>query len=149
VQQRLRENAARGRGTSSRSIASALAEKLFDAGAQPLYVQGANKATRRYRHYVSRCRKVDPALLEAVARSRVWFEELACVRTRSLADIARHENLARRYVERLSRPAFAAPKILEAICQGRQPAEVNAETLLNRIDLPLEWWAQLTAIGPA
>jgi len=286
VQQRLRENAARGRGTSNRSISSPLAGKLFDADGQPLYVQGATKARRRYRYYVSKClvngsagdngkgwrlaapeieravtiaarhilndraglletleksgidspdvratlelvsnlfrrlqsdadaaaylvesieraevcddgisvtlrikvpcscagvrttsilnlsrfvplkmkrrgvetriimaegedppRKVDPALLKAVARSRAWFEELASGRVRSLADIARREGIAQRYVERLSRLAFAAPRIVEAICQGRQPAELNAETLLNRIDLPLEWSAQLNALG--
>jgi hypothetical protein len=36
---------------------------------------------------------------------------------------------------------------LKLICQGRQPAELNAETLLNRIDLPLEWQAQFKAVG--
>ena len=77
----------------------------------------------------------------------MWFEELASGRADSLADIARRENLPKRYVERLSRLAFTAPKIVEAICQGRQPAELNAETLLKRIDLPLEWPAQLKAIG--
>jgi len=286
VQQRLRENAARGRGTSNRSISSPLAGKLFDADGQPLYVQGATKGRRRYRYYVSKClvngsasdngkgwrlaapeieravaiaarhilsdragllealeksgivspdvratlesasnllqrlqkeadsaaslvesieraelrddgisvtlrmevpcsragvrtssilnlsrfvplkmkrrgvetriiiaagddlpRRVDPALLKAVARSRAWFEELASGRVRSLADIARREGIAQRYVERLSRLAFAAPRIVEAICQGRQPADLNAETLLNRIDLPLEWSAQLNALG--
>jgi hypothetical protein len=39
------------------------------------------------------------------------------------------------------------PGIVEAICHGRQPAELSTETLLNRIDLPLEWPAQLKAIG--
>ncbi len=92
-------------------------------------------------------RKVDPALLKAVARSRGWFEELASGRVRSLTEIARREKIAPRYVERLSRLAFVAPRIVEAICQGRQPAELSAETLLNRIDLPLEWPAQLKAIG--
>ena len=92
-------------------------------------------------------RKVDPALLKAVARSRVWFEELASGRVRSLADIARREGIAKRYVERLSHLAFVAPRIVEAICQGRQPAELNAETLFNRIDLPPEWSAQLKALG--
>ena len=286
AQRRLHENAARGHGTSSRSIASPLAGKLFDADGKPLYVQGATKGRRRYRYYVSKylvngsagdngkgwrlaapeieravaiaarhilsdraglletleksgidspdvratlesasnlfrrlqnqadataclgevidrtelrddglsvtlrievpCsragvrtssilnlsrfvplkmrrrgvetriiiavgddlpRKVDPALLKAVARSRAWFEELASGRVRSLADIARREEIAQRYVERLSRLSFAAPRIVEAICQGRQPAELNAETLLNRIDLPLEWSAQLNALG--
>jgi hypothetical protein len=92
-------------------------------------------------------RKVDPPLLKAVARSRVWFEELASGRVRSLAAVARAEGIAKRYVERLSRLAFVAPAILEAICQGRQPAELNAETLLNRIDLPLDWSAQLKTLG--
>ena len=53
----------------------------------------------------------------------------------------------RRYVERLSRRAFTAPGIVEAICLGRQPAELNVETPLNRVDLPLEWPAQFKAIG--
>ncbi len=283
---RLNGNAARGRGTSNRSISSPLAGKLFDADGQPLYVQGATKGRRRYRYYVSKClvngsardngkawrlaapeieravaiaarhilgdraglletleksgidspdvgatlestsnllrqlqieadsmacltdvidrvhlrddgtsvalriqvpcshvgvrtrsilnlsgfvplrmkrrgvetriimtegddlpRKVDLALLKAVARSRVWFEELASGRVRSLTDIARREKIAPRYVERLSRLSFVAPRIVEAICRGRQPADLNAETLLNRIDLPLEWSAQLNAFG--
>jgi site-specific DNA recombinase len=285
VQQRLNENAARGRGTSNSSITSPLAGKFFDADGQPLYVQGATKGRRRYRYYVSKClvngsardkgkgwrlsapeleravaiaarhilsdrarllealeksgvdsdlratlewasnfsrrlqneadaaaalveivskvelrddgitvtlrievqcsraglrtssnldlsrfvplrmkrrgvetriiiaagddlpRKVDPALLKAVARSRGWFEELASGSVCSLAEIARRESIAVRYVERLSRLAFTAPRIVEAICRGRQPAELNAETLLNRIDLPLEWPAQVKAIG--
>ena len=66
---------------------------------------------------------------------------------RSLAEIARREKIAPRYVERLSRLSFVAPRLVEAICQGRQPANLSAETLLNRIDLPLEWPAQLQAIG--
>ena len=55
VQQRLRENAARSRGTSNRSITSPLAGKLFDVDGQPLFVQGATNAGRRYRYYVSKC----------------------------------------------------------------------------------------------
>jgi DNA invertase Pin-like site-specific DNA recombinase len=286
VQQRLDENAARGRGTSNRSIASPLSGKLFDADGQPLYVQGATKGRRRYRYYVSKSlvngsardnrkgwrlsapeleralsiaarhvlsdragllevleksgidspdvratlesasglflrlekeadaaecmgevisraelradgisltlkievpctragvrttstlnlprfvplkmrrrgvetriiiaagsdlpRKVDPALLKAVARARAWFEELASGRVHSLADIGRRENITRRYVERLSRLAFTAPGIVEAIGRGQQPAELSAETLLNRIDLPLLWLEQLSVLA--
>jgi len=286
VQQRLNENAARGRGTSNRSITSPLAGRLFDANGQPLYVQGASKGKRRYRYYVSKSlingsasdnrkgwrlsaleleralaialrhvlsdragllealeksgidspdvratletvcslllclekqvdaadcmnevmsraelrgdgilvtlklvvpcshagvrttsvlslsrfvplrmrrrgvetriiiaagsdlpRKVDPALLKAVARSREWFEKLACGQVRSLADIARHENITRRYVERLSRLAFVSPTIVDAIVRGQQPAELSTETLLNRIDLPLLWSEQSSVLA--
>jgi site-specific DNA recombinase len=285
IQQRLSENAGRGRGSSNRSISSPLAGKVFDSSGQPLYVQGAIRRGRRYRYYVSKSlvncaaadndqgwrlsapelertvaiaarnllsdrasllqalessdidapdprailesassllirlqnesdaasclvelisrvelrsegialtlgiqvlsshvsvapntlnlfrfvplkmkrrgletriilgtggdlpRKVDRALLKAIARSRAWFEELACGRVRSLADIARREKITRRYVERLSRLAFIAPAIVTAICQGRHPAALSTETLLNRIDLPLEWSAQPSALG--
>jgi site-specific DNA recombinase len=92
-------------------------------------------------------RKVDSALLKAVARARVWFDELASGRVHSFAEIARNEGIAKRYVERLSRLAFVTPAIVEAICHGQQPPELSAETLLNRIDLPLEWPAQLHALG--
>ena len=57
-------------------------------------------------------RKVDQALLKAIAPSRAWFDELACGRVRSLADIAQWEKITRRYVERLSRLAFTAPAIV-------------------------------------
>ncbi len=92
-------------------------------------------------------RPADPALLKAVSRARVWFEELASGRVRSLAEIARREGIAKHCVERLSHLAFVAPAIVEAICQGQQPADLSAETLLNRIDLPLDWPAQLKALG--
>jgi site-specific DNA recombinase len=285
IQQRLNENAGRGRGSSNRSISSPLAGKVFDSSGQPLYVQGAIRRGRRYRYYVSKSlvsgsaadndqgwrlsapelertvaiaarhllsdrasllqalessdinapdprailesassllirlqnesdaaaclvelisrvelrsdgialtlkiqvlsshvsvtpntlnlfrfvpvkmkrrgvetriilamgdalpRKVDQALLKAIARSRAWFEELACGRVRSFADIARREKITRRYVERLSRLAFLAPAIVTAICQGRQSAALSTETLLNRIDLPLDWSAQPSALG--
>ncbi len=92
-------------------------------------------------------RRVDPALLKALARARVWFDELASGRVRSLAEVARNEGIAKRYVERLARLAFVAPAVVEAICQGQQPVELTTETLLNRIDLPLEWSAQRNAFG--
>jgi len=92
-------------------------------------------------------RKIDPALVKAVARARAWFDEFASGRVRSFGKIAQREGVTRRYVERLSRLAFVAPAIVDAICQGRQSAELSAETLLKRIDLPLDWPAQLRALG--
>ena len=92
-------------------------------------------------------RKVDHALLKLAARSRAWLEELAAGKVRSLAELARREKIAKRYVERVSHLAFIAPALAEAICQGRQPAELSAESLLKRIELPLLWSAQLAALG--
>jgi site-specific DNA recombinase len=66
-------------------------------------------------------REVDPALLKALAQARVWFDELVSDRVRSLAELARIEGIAKRYVERLAHLAFVAPAIVEAICQGQHP----------------------------
>jgi hypothetical protein len=77
----------------------------------------------------------------------VWFDELASGRVRSLAEVARREDIMRGYVERLARLAFVAPAIVEAICRGRQPAELSAEALLNRIKLPMAWPEQERALG--
>src|SRR5260370_30878804 len=43
-------------------------------------------------------RRVDPALLKALARARVWFDEPASGRVHSLAEVARRERIARGYV---------------------------------------------------
>ena len=46
--------AARGRQSSTSAMTSPLTGKIFDANGEPLYAQGAAKAGRRYRYYVSR-----------------------------------------------------------------------------------------------
>jgi site-specific DNA recombinase len=44
------------------------------------------------------------------------------------------------------RLAFLAPKIVEAIAAGRQPPELTAEALAERIELPLLWTEQERAV---
>jgi hypothetical protein len=43
---------------------------------------------------------------------------------------------------RLTRLSFLAPKIVEMIAAGSQPPDLTAETLAERIDLPLLWTEQ-------
>jgi hypothetical protein len=43
-----------GEGRKTEAAGSPLAGKLFDEAGEPLYVQGAAKGQRRYRHYVSK-----------------------------------------------------------------------------------------------
>jgi len=85
-------------------------------------------------------RKVDPALLKAIARARRWFEEVASGRVPSLAAIARREHLAKRYIARLTKLAFLAPSIVEAVAERWAPAALNLQMLMNpRFSLPLGW----------
>jgi hypothetical protein len=76
-----------------------------------------------------------------------WFDEISTGKARSLAAIAAREGLAVRYVGRLIRLAFLAPEIVESIVEGRQPTTLTAEALTRRIELPLSWCAQRTALN--
>jgi site-specific DNA recombinase len=97
----------------------------------------------------ARTPRADSALLKAVARARQWSEDLLTGRAKSVAKIAEREGVADRYVRRLTRLAFLAPEIVEAIVAGNQPPELTAEALAERIDLPLLWIAQEQAVGIA
>jgi site-specific DNA recombinase len=90
-------------------------------------------------HQASRC---DPGLIKAIARGRVWFEELATGHARSLHDLAQRDGINRRYIRRLVVDlAFLNPQLVDAILQGRQPVELTA-TRLTDINLPLDWTEQ-------
>ena len=84
--------------------------------------------------------KVDEALLKAFARARCWFDEVASGQVRSLVEIARREGLRRRYVTRLTRLAFVAPCLVEAVAAGRAPVDLNLQMLMDgRLDIALDW----------
>jgi site-specific DNA recombinase len=90
---------------------------------------------------------VDAALVKAIARGRLWFEQLAAGGAASLEAIANRAGVSPRYVSRLLPLAFLAPDIIEAILQGRHPANLSAARLTNRLDLPLDWAHQRALIG--
>jgi site-specific DNA recombinase len=65
----------------------------------------------------------------------------------SIGELARREGIDGRSVRRLIPLGFLAPRIIEAIAEGRQPVELTVEALTRRIDLPLLWSAQEQALG--
>jgi site-specific DNA recombinase len=89
-------------------------------------------------HHSAKC---DPTLIKAIARGRLWFEELTTGRARSLHELATREGITRRYIRRLVNLAFLSPQLVEAIVQGRQPIALTA-TRLTELDLPLDWSEQ-------
>jgi site-specific DNA recombinase len=85
-------------------------------------------------------RQVDAVLLKAFARARCWFDELASGQVRSLVVIARREGLPPRYVTRLTRLAFIAPHLVEAVAAGRAPVDLNLQMLMDgRLEIALQW----------
>jgi site-specific DNA recombinase len=93
--------------------------------------------------------RIDLPLLKAVARARRWSHDLLSGRAGSVRGIARRERIAPRYVRELLPLGFLSPKIVEAIAEGRHPAELTVIQLTRRIDLPLLWNAQKQTIGIA
>jgi len=88
-------------------------------------------------------RSVDPALLKALARATQWFDELAARQVRSLAEVARREGLPKRYVERLAKLAFLAPRIVETAVEGHPEAGLSLQMLMDgRFEPSLEWSEQ-------
>ena len=88
-----------------------------------------------------------PALVKVLDRAHDWFTRLATGKAQSAADIARDEELTRSYVTRVVRLAFLAPDITEAMLNGRQPPELNAERLVRCSLLPLAWDDQRRVLG--
>lgn len=63
--------------------------------------------------------RVDRPLLKAAARARRWSDDLLSGRVQSVGEIARRERIGGRYVRRLIRLGFLAPRTVEAIVEGR------------------------------
>lgn len=92
-------------------------------------------------------RKTDPTLLKAVARGHKWFNELVSGRAIFTREIAARERVNERFVRRLMHLAFLSPAIVQAIAEGRQPADLTGEALSRGIDIPVDWSKQGTALG--
>ena len=90
--------------------------------------------------------RIDLPLLDATARAYRWSNDLLAGRARSIGEIARREHLTARHVRRVMRLAFLAPSIVEAIAEGRQPADLSAIAMTQRIELPPLWTAQEQAL---
>ena len=89
----------------------------------------------------------DLTLIKVIAKGRRWADDLLSSRVKSVAAIATREGVLPNYVRRLTRLAFLAPRIVEAIASGHQPPELTVKALTERIELPLLWSEQEHAVG--
>ena len=89
--------------------------------------------------------RVDNAMVKALARAFRWRKMLDEGVHATLEDLARAKRLAPSYVSRILRLTLLAPEIVEAILDGRQPAEVQLDDLLR--GFPLEWEGQHRLFG--
>ena len=84
-------------------------------------------------------------MVKALARAFRWRKMLDTGVHATLEDLARAKGVAPSYVSRILRLTLLAPEIVEAILDGRQPAELQLDDLLEKF--PLEWEGQCGRIG--
>jgi hypothetical protein len=85
-------------------------------------------------------RRVDNAMIKAIARAFRWREMLENAPHATIAEIATAEKINETYVGRVLRLTLLAPDIVEAILGGRQPTEMTLATLMK--PFPALWEAQ-------
>ncbi len=90
----------------------------------------------------SKVTNIDDTLIRNIARGHVWFQEWLTGKVTNLKDIATREGLGREYVADVVQLAFLSPAIVQAIIEGRQPAELNSRKLLTKDAIPLGWHQQ-------
>jgi site-specific DNA recombinase len=84
-------------------------------------------------------------LIKAVARVHRWPERIMRGEFQSRHSIAQFAQVDQRYAGRILQFAFLAPDIVEAILEGRQPADLTVQKLLR--GLPLSWAEQRKRLG--
>jgi hypothetical protein len=84
--------------------------------------------------------QVDSAMVKALARAFRWRKMLDEGVHGTLEDLARAKGVAPSYVSHILRLTLLAPEVVEGILDGRQPAELQLDDLLE--GFPLEWERQ-------
>ena len=84
-------------------------------------------------------------MVKALARAFRWRKILDAGVHGALQDLARAKGVAPSYVSRVLRLTLLAPDIVEAILDGRQPAEMGLDDLLE--GFPPEWKGQRSSLG--
>jgi hypothetical protein len=84
-------------------------------------------------------------LIKAVARVHRWPEKIMRGEFQSRRSIAQFVRVDQRYAGRILQFAFLAPDIVEAILEGRQPADLTVQKLLR--GFPLGWAEQRKRLG--
>jgi hypothetical protein len=84
--------------------------------------------------------RVDNAMVKALARAFRWRKMLDTGVHATIEELAKSKGIAKTYVSQVLRLTLLAPEIVEAILDGRQPAEMQLDDLLA--GFPLEWKGQ-------
>ena len=77
------------------------------------------------------------AMLKAIARARLWYEQLVLGEAGSLQDLSRLHKVSIQYVKHIFRLAFLSPAFVEAIFDNKARPQLTLNQLFDRAHL--EW----------
>ena len=83
-------------------------------------------------------------LVAAVAKGRLWRDEIVAGNAVDVEQIAKHEKCSIRQVHMTISLAFLAPSLVQAAVDGRLPRGIG---VANLRDAPAEWSQQLSMLG--
>lgn len=89
--------------------------------------------------------RVDNAMVKALARAFRWRKMLDTGVHAAIEDLAKAKGIGKTYVSQVLRLTLLAPEIVEAILDGRKPAELQLDDLLA--GFPLAWAEQRLDFG--
>ena len=78
-------------------------------------------------------------MVKALARAFRWRKMLDEGMHATLEDLARAKGVNATYVSRLLRLTLLVPDIVEAVLNGRQPAQLQLDDLLEGFPLDWDW----------
>ena len=77
--------------------------------------------------------------MKAIARAYQWLEELTTGKTKSMAEIAKRDNITDNYVSNLIHLAWLPPKMVKSILDGHPHATTAARKLMLNRDIEPIW----------
>lgn len=90
---------------------------------------------------------IDNTMIKSIARAFRWQRLLENGTYTCLEDIAQSEKISASFVSRYHRLVLLAPDIVEAILEGRQPAQLTMKDLL--VPFPQGWVEQRSKFLPS
>jgi hypothetical protein len=87
------------------------------------------------------------AIIKAVARARMWYDEIVAGEVNSIPEIAKKHGVTPSYVKRIFPCALLGPASVEAILNGKTSMALTLDHLLG--NLPSEWDQQCAARAAA
>jgi hypothetical protein len=88
--------------------------------------------------------RIDNTLVKAMVRAHRWRDMLESGDYATVRDLAKAEAINESYLGRVLRLTLLAPKIIEAILEGKQPATLELDDLMQLF--PIEWDKQVETL---